>query len=48
MGDFEKWGGGGGGDFEMGGLIPLYGLCSFIINILHFRNAVFFFAVVVN
>ena len=27
MGDFKKWGWGGGGDFEMGGLIPFYGLC---------------------
>ena len=30
MGDFKKWGGdpsNGGNDSEMGGLIPLYGLC---------------------
>ena len=32
MGDFKKWGRGGGGwggwdDFEMVGLIPFYGLC---------------------
>ena len=30
MGDFKKWG--GGDDFEIGGLMPLYGLCNITKN----------------